>query len=118
MCIRDRSGILKLDELVEYTTLCYMQSGLCEQSPFHVRELWNKKLQTRENLRNNGIRLQYVFSQKQWINNLAPVQQVKLWNNCTLEKDILPSTFKQNCKMFYITDYMLEERKRKIDEQK
>ena len=61
-----------------------MQSGLCEQSPFHVRELWNKKLQTRENLRNKGIILQYVFSQKQWINNLTPVQQVKLWNNLIL----------------------------------
>ena len=71
----------------------------------------------KKNLRNNGIRLQYVLSNMQGINNLAPVQQVKLWNNCTLGKDILPSTFKQNCKMFYITDYILEERERKIDEQ-
>ena len=110
-----KSHILKLDELIEYTTLCYMQSGLWEHSPFHVRELWTIKQQTRENLRSNGIRLQYVASNKQWINNLAPVQQVKIWNKCILEKDISPSTFKQNCKLHYISDYILEERERKIE---
>ena len=108
-----KSSILKLDDLIEHTTLCYIQSGLAENSPYHVRELWKIKSQNRENLRNNGLRLQYAASNRQWVNDLAPVRQAKLWNACKLEKDIKPSIFKVNSKVHYLSDYILEEYNKK-----
>ena len=74
---------------------------------------WKIKSQNRENLRNNGLRLQYAASNRQWVNDLAPVCQAKLWNACTLEKDIKPSIFKTNSKVHFLSDYILEEYNKK-----
>ena len=65
-----RSSILQLPELVEHTTLCYVQSGIHQESPYNIKALWNIREQTRTDLRDRGIMLAYPVSQKEYVNTL------------------------------------------------
>ena len=53
------SRILKLPDLLKHTTMCYMQSGLHEDSPWHIYELWKIKPTRREDLRYTGLKITY-----------------------------------------------------------
>ena len=117
MCIRDRkyrdhtnsyfvkSQILKVPELMEHTTLCYIQSGTHRDSPEHIRQLWEIKTSNIDSLRQTGMKLDYPFSQKEWINKLAPIHQAKLWNNCTLDTSGEPTGFKALSKSTQLLKY-------------
>ena len=61
---------------MDYPTLCYIQSGV-SGTP-NLRALWTLSTNPRDN------RLQQYslsYTQKQWVHNLAPIVQVKLWNH-------------------------------------
>ena len=60
-------NILKVPELMEYVNLSYIQSGLCEYSPEHVRSLWTIKSNNRFILRDRGMRIDVPFTRKDWI---------------------------------------------------
>jgi len=100
-----KAKILKLQDLLEHTTLCYMQSGLHETSPNHVKRLWQIKSQPREALRDQGVKIHYKLTKKEWINQLAPIAQAKLWNNCKLDKSCKPNAFKNKSKNTILKQY-------------
>jgi hypothetical protein len=50
----------------------------------------------------------YPFSEKQYVNNLPPIAQAKLWNNDNQDKDLEYVDFKRNCKEFYLQKYNQE----------
>ena len=50
------SGILKLEELIEYSTLTYIHSSIDFSSPSNISNLWDKA-ETNTQLRDRGIRL-------------------------------------------------------------
>ena len=102
------ASILKLPDLIKHTALCYVQSALAIDSPYHVRDLWVRKESTRDDLRDRGLQLDYPLSNKQWINNLPPIAQAKLFNSCKLDKTVLPSTFKLDSKRIFIIEYHKE----------
>ena len=52
------ASILKLPELIEHTTVCYMQSGIME-SPSHIKNLRKIRKQARDDLRDQQIQLAY-----------------------------------------------------------
>ena len=56
-----------------------MQIGLF-QSPQHISNLWKVRDQEREDLRDRQLQLDYKITSKQWINDLPPISQAKLWN--------------------------------------
>ena len=105
------ASILRLPELIEHTTLCYIHSGLANDSPSHIRKLWREKEMTRENLRERGKKLDYILSPKQWINALPPISQAKLWNNHGLDSSVEPSTFKTNSKLSFLEKYHVDIRR-------
>ena len=63
---------------------------------------------TRENLRDRGKKLDYIWSTKQWINVLLPISQAKLWNNHELDSLVEPSTFKTNSKLSFLEKYHVD----------
>ena len=79
------SHILKLDNLIKHTTLCYMNSGLQVKSASHIKELWNIKNNGREGLRSTYSKINPIISSRQWINDLPPNRQAGLWNKSELE---------------------------------
>ena len=58
-----------------------------------------------DSLRQTGMKLDYPFSQKEWINKLAPIYQAKLWNNCMLETSGEPTRFKALSKSTQLLKY-------------
>ena len=54
------------------------------------------------------VQLDYPLSNKQWINNLPPIAQAKLFNSCKLDKTVIPSAFKLDSKRVYIIEYHKE----------
>ena len=50
------ASILKLPDLIKHTALCYVQSALAIDSPYHVRDLWVRKESTHDDLRDRGLR--------------------------------------------------------------
>jgi len=98
------AGILQLPELIEHSTLCYIQSGIHESSPHHIKDLWTLK-EKREGLRNDNPHIEYKTSARQWINNLPPLSQAKLWNNDGNDKNVKPSAFKSASKKRYLANY-------------
>ena len=99
------ASILRLPELIKHTTMCYMHSGLSRHSPLHISRLWKEREQSRENLRDRGKQLDYPVNPKQWVNDLSPIAQAKLWNNTSIDKSVEPATFKSNSKYSYMTQY-------------
>ena len=100
-----KSQILKVPELMEHTTMCYIQSGTHRDSPEHIRQLWDIKTSNIDSLRQTGMKLDYPFSQKEWINKLAPIYQAKLWNNCLLDTSGEPAGFKALSKSTQLLKY-------------
>ena len=106
------SNILKVPELMEYTMLSYIQSGLWEKSPKHVRNLWTIKENSAHILRDRGMKIETPFTKKDWISRLAPSFQAKLWNK-TAQKfdwDIDPIYFKKQVKTHYLSKYIPPEK--------
>ena len=89
-----QSKILKVPELMEHTTLCYIQSGIAPSSPEHIRQLWDEKVPTTEILRYKGKKLNYPTTSKDWINRQAPIAQAKLWNENEIDTAVKPDLFK------------------------
>jgi hypothetical protein len=87
-----KGNILQLPELVKHSTLCYIQSGLEQASPFHVKALWQIREHTEYNLRETGILLKYPVSSKEYINRLPLICQAKLWNNQPHDKEMKESS--------------------------
>ena len=46
-----------------------------------------------------------MVTPKQWINDLPPIAQAKLWNNDIFNKTIDPYEFKYNSKQYYLDEY-------------
>ena len=99
-----KGDILKLPELVEHTTICYMQTGLFH-SPQHISNLWKVRDQEREDLRDRQLQLDYKITSKQWINDLPPISQAKLWNKDIQIKNNEIDYFKQQSKIHFIKRY-------------
>ena len=108
-----KSRILKLPDLIKHTAVCCMQSGLFEYSPAHIKALWTIRKQEREDLRSRDIQLDYTVTPKQWINDLPPIAQAKLWNNDIFNKTIDPSEFKYDSKEILFGRIWKRHRKRR-----
>ena len=104
-----KSRILKLPQLLEHTTMCYIQSGIHITLPWHISSLWARKTITRDDLRTTGIKLAYEYSGKDWIVKLAPTAQVKLWNVSMIDSNVTPNVYKQISKCHYLEQYTEEE---------
>ena len=98
-----KSKVLKLPDLIKHMTVCYMQSGLHEFLPAHIQASWNVRTKEREDLRSRKIKLDYKVTPKQWINDLPPIAQAKLWNNDILNKTIEPPEFISDSKAYYLS---------------
>ena len=107
-----KGDILKLPELVEHTTICYMQTGLFH-SPQHISNLWKVRDQEREDLRDRQLQLDYKITSKQWINDLPPISQAKLWNKDIQIKNNEIDYFKQQSKIHFIKRYEAIEQEQK-----
>ena len=81
-----------------------MQASLDKTSPLPIRKLW-KEHALRDNLRQDNQVLDYPLTSKQWINNLAPIAQAKLWNSDPQIKDVDIAYFKKVSKFQFIKDY-------------
>ena len=103
-----KSSILQLPELVEHATLCYVQSGIHQDSPYNIKALWNVREQTRTDLRDQGIMLAYPVSHKEYINTLPALEQAKIWDNKhdKYVKEGKPLSYKQTNKQNYIMEYI------------
>ena len=83
----------------------YMQSGLHEDSPWHIYELWKIKPTRRENLHYTGLKLHIEHTTKEWIARLAPISQARMWNENKLDTKTAPAAFKQLSKVSYLDQY-------------
>ena len=100
-----KSEILQLPELIQYMTLSYIKSGLV--GPQHVQNLWTRNTQGREG-RYSDRQLRYETTSKQWIHNLAPIAQVKLWNSKIqegMQTVMTDLSFKQRIKDEFLIQY-------------
>ena len=90
-----------------YSNLSYIQSGLYEKAPAHIRNLWNIKSNNAHILRDRGMMIEQPFTKKDWIRNLAPSAQARLWNLRAkkLDWDIKPVNFKATLKKNLLADY-------------
>ena len=101
-----KAEILRLPELINYMTLSYVKAGIV--GPFHVQKLWPRLAATRGTGCYSDSLLYYDATSKQWINNLAPIAQVKLWNqeiNGGLETVMTYLGFKRKLKLEYLFGY-------------
>ena len=73
-----KAEILRLPEQIKYMTLSYVKAGMV--GPFHVQKLWTRLASTRGTGRYSDRLLFYEAKSKQWLHILAPIAQVKLWN--------------------------------------
>ena len=94
-----KDSILKLHNLIKHTTLCYLYSGLTETSPSHVKQLWNYSMVTREASRQTFPDIKPIISPRQWINDLPPNRQARLWNTSKMDRTLKPSAFKAKNKL-------------------
>jgi hypothetical protein len=105
------SRILKLDDLINYATLTYMQSSTFKFAPEHTKQLWQKKQRDANlafNLRDFGEQMVTVRSGKQWIHDLPNNKQAKLWNSCVIDTTIEPKEFKRELKNYILDKYLKE----------
>ena len=87
-------------------TLCYMKVGLV--GPVHVLSLWTRLSSERGTGRYSDKMLTYQSTPKQWLHNLAPIAQVKLWNgylNDGMETVVSTTLFKQVTKRVLLDKY-------------
>ena len=86
--------ILQVPELLEFSTLTYIQSGIQDTTPTHVRALGQIQQSNRDNLRSHNIRLSHPVTGRQYINYLPPVWQAKLFNCTKLDEIQKPSQYR------------------------
>ena len=67
-----KSRVLKLNDLIEHTTLCYVQSGMHSTSPVHIKKLWTIHESERTGLRDKNALLRIIPSSRQHIHDLPP----------------------------------------------
>ena len=94
-----KSNILQLPELIKHQTLCYIHSGI--NGPPNVQQLWTMYNNPRGDTRTSEKQLTYKSTHLQWIHNLAPIAQVKLWNRNLregLDWRVTPLTYKFHSK--------------------
>ena len=113
-----KAEILRVPELIKYMTLSYIKAGLV--GPFHVQKLWTRATSARGVGRYSDRLLYYEATHKQWVHNLAPIAQVKLWNqyiNDGLKTVMTDLAFKQNIKLEFLFGYRdtLEEQGFNVD---
>ena len=68
-----KSNILGVQELMEYTSLCYIQMGLQDYAPEQVRHLWAKIDNNNFILRDKTMKIDAPFTTKDWIARLEPM---------------------------------------------
>ena len=94
-----KSNILQLPELIKHQTLCYIHTGI--NGPPNVQQLWTTYNNPRGDTRTSEKQLTYKSTHLQWIHNLAPIAQVKLWNRSLqegLDWRVTPITYKFHSK--------------------
>ena len=93
---------------MEYTTLSYIQTGLHECSPDHIRQLWTIRDNNNFILRDKTMKIETIFTTKDWITRLAPTRQANLWNRTSKEVDcqLEPVYFKPHLKAYYMRKYL------------
>ena len=99
-----RSNLLKLDELVKYSTLTYVHSSIMVDSPSNIASLWKTKPHNPV-LRDRGQQLLRSKSNKQWIQDLPPNKQVKIWNECPIDPKNKRNKYKNDLKTYYLNQY-------------
>ena len=62
-----QSEILKISELIEHTTMCYMQASMWDHSPRHIKCLWEKEEKARVDLRDKPPRIRHAIDSRQFI---------------------------------------------------
>ena len=82
-----------------------MNSGLQVKSPSHIKELWSIKDIGREGLRSTYTKINPIISSRQWINDLPPNRQARLWNKSELEINAKKNVFKANNKKRILEKY-------------
>ena len=89
---------------MDYTTLCYIQSGLQDYSPEHIRHLWLIRDNNNFILRDKTMKIDVPFTTKDWIIRQAPIRQANLWNRTSpkLHCDSETVYFKPHLKLFYM----------------
>ena len=93
-------------EILRLPELCYVKAGIV--GPFHVQKLWTRLASTRGTGRYSDRLLYHEATSKQWLHNLAPIAQVKLWNqeiNRGLQTVMSDLASKQKIKLKYLFRY-------------
>ena len=67
-------------------------------------DLWPAR-DRQERLRGDDLFIEFPRSNKQYVNNLPPIAQAKLWNNDTQYKGSKYEEFKRDCKEFCLAKY-------------
>ena len=98
------SEILKLEELIEYSTLTYIQNSIDNNSPNNISNLW-EKTEINTQLRNRGLRLTQSKCSRQWVQDLPPNKPAKLWNHNPIRKDHKKNKFKTELKKHFLPTY-------------
>ena len=94
-----KGNILQLPELIIHQTLCYIHTGLT--GPPNIQQLWTIYTNQREESRTSDMHLTYNSTNKNWLHCLAPISQVKIWNQAMregLDWRVTPITFKAHSK--------------------
>jgi hypothetical protein len=101
-----KSEILKLQELISYSTLTYIHSSIDKFSPQNIVSLWKKRKANQNcTLRDRGKPLHSDNSHKQWILDLPNNAQAKLWNSCPVDVWLDKTPFKNELKRHYLKTY-------------
>ena len=100
-----RSEILKIEELIEYSTLTYIHSSIDYNSPTNISNLWEKS-ETITQLGDRGIRLTQSKCSRQWVQDLPPNKHAKIWNHNPIRKDLKKNSFKTELKKHFISMYI------------
>ena len=98
------SRILKLDDLIQYITLTYIQGSIHETSPENIKLLWKVKTKN-PTLRDRGTKLDMHRSNKQWFIDLPNNKQTQIWDKCPIDTDLKPTLFKVRLKRFLFLKY-------------
>ena len=93
---------------MDYTTLCYIQTGLQDYSLEHIRHLWLIRDNNYFIFGDKTMKINVLFTTKDWIIRQAPIRQANLWNRTSpkLDCDSEPVYFKPHLKSFYMQTYI------------
>ena len=70
-----------------------------------IRCLWEKEEKARVDLRDKPHCIRHAIGSRQFINNLPPIAQAKLWNSSKLLTYLEPDEFKTQSKEYYLQKY-------------